>query len=326
MHKIYSGIILVCIILVFQGTQSAEGVIFEPIPPVKHPLDNPWSQEKLDLGKKLFFDPILSGDNSISCASCHKPELGWADGLEKAKGFKQKVLARNAPTILNSGYLKSQFWDGRAPSLEEQAKAPIQSPVEMNQDIDELIEELKNEQEYVGLFRKTFGSEEINLEKIVQAIATFERSIISSSSAYDRFWQGDKEALSIKAKKGMELFFGKAKCSICHNGPFFTDHQFHNIGVSASGKTDLGRQQVTGEQFHKGAFKTPGLRDLALTGPYMHNGTLSTLEEVIEFYDQGGESNVNKSPFITSIGLNAREKENLVEFMKSLTSDAPHKY
>jgi cytochrome c peroxidase len=325
-RRIYGCLISFFLFLTLQIPNPAEGISYIPIPKIKYPSDNSWSQEKHELGKKLFFDPILSGDNSISCASCHKPELGWADGLKKAKGNNGKELDRNTPTILNSGYLKSQFWDGRASSLEEQAKGPIQSPVEMNQNVDELINELKNNQEYIDLFQKAFGSGVIDLERIVKAIAVFERSLVSGTSPYDRFWNGDKDALSKKAKKGMDLFFGKAKCSICHNGPFFTDHQFHNIGVFASEKIDLGRQKITSEEFHKEAFKTPGLRDLSLSGPYMHNGSLQSLEDVIEFYDNGGDDNANKSPFISPIGLSDREEENLIMFLKSLSSDALTKY
>jgi cytochrome c peroxidase len=321
-RRMYGCLISFFLFLALQIPSSVEGISYIPISKVKHPSDNPWSQEKHELGRRLFFDPILSGDNSISCASCHKREFNWTDGLARAKGFKGKELARNSPTILNSGFSSFQFWDGRAPSLEDQAKAPIQSPVEMNQNVDELIYELKSNQEYVALFQKAFGSEKIDLSRIAKAIAVFERSLISGTSPYDRFWRGDKTALSKKAKKGMDLFFGKAKCSICHNGPFFTDNQFHNIGVPASEEIDLGRQKITGEEFHERAFKTPGLRDLSLSGPYMHDGSLKSLKEVIEFYDKGGDDNENKSPFIGPIGLSDREENNLVEFLISLTSDA----
>ena len=324
MQKILLTIFL--IINSIHGVGVAEGFIFEPIPAVKYPPDNPWSKEKHVLGKKLFFDPVLSGDNSISCSTCHKPELGWTDGLPRSKGFKQKELTRNAPTIINSAFNKSQFWDGRKPSLEEQAKAPIQSPVEMNQDIEELIAELNAIKEYPVLFSKAFGEKGINLDKIAMAIATFERSIISRTSPYDRYWKGDQNALSVSAKKGMKLFFGKAKCSICHTGPLFTDQQFHNIGTPRSETLDSGRNAVTGEAFHIGAFKTPGLRDLSATGPYMHNGTFNTLEEVIEFYDMGGEEDENKSPFISRIGLNVIEKKSLIDFLKSLISDEAQEY
>ncbi len=313
--------VLFIFLVSFPGISPANAITFEPVPPIDQPLDNPSSEAKYNLGKKLFFDTVLSGDNSMSCSSCHQPELGWTDGKRKALGFKQRELDRNTPTILNTGFYRYQFWDGRALSLEEQAKAPIQSPVEMNQNIDELISELSATKDYPGLFQQAFGSNKITLDRIAQAIAVFERSLVSSDSAYDRFWKGDKNALSAEARKGMKLFFGKAKCSICHSGPLFTDGQFHNIGIPFSGKKDPGRKKISGEKFHEGAFKTPSLRDTSLTGPYMHNGVFSSLKEVIEFYDLGGVVSPNKSPFISPIGLNAREKNNLLEFLKALTSD-----
>ncbi len=296
--------------------------VYEPLVPMTFPDDNPWSETKEKLGRKLFFDKRLSGDNTKSCGSCHMQELGWGDGKQKAIGHQQKELSRNTPTIINTGYLKSQFWDGRAKSLEEQALAPIQSPVELNQDLSSLMEELETDSEYIDLFQKAFGESSINPENLAKAIATFERTIVSKIGAYDRYWQGDKNAMSSEAIRGMKLFFGKAKCSICHNGPLFTDHQFHNIGLADSSTENAkGRSKVTEEVFHTGAYKTPGLRDVALTGPYMHDGSAKTLQEVIEFYDQGGASNVHKSPFISQIGLTNREKDDLLNFLISLGSD-----
>jgi cytochrome c peroxidase len=317
--KIILGVVL-CFPFSF-SINFVEGFVYIPIPPVSYPPDNSWSKEKFELGKKLFFDPILSGDNSMSCATCHLPELGWGDGLPKAIGFEKKILSKNTPTLLNSAFNKFQFWDGRAKSLEEQAKGPIQSPVEMNQDAEQLIKELEGIEEYKNLFQNVFGPSGISFDNIAKSIATFERSLVSGTSDYDRYWLGDKNALSSKAQRGMQLFFGKAKCSICHIGPFFTDNQFHNLGVAdVSNKNNMGREAITNEVFHKRAFKTPSLRDLIVTGPYMHDGEIDTLEEVIEFYDIGGGVDENKSPFIHAIGLKKIEKTNLVEFLKSLTS------
>ncbi len=325
MKYLLRGSLFFLIVLVFPSL-PAEAVVYHPLPKVEHPANNPWSIEKFELGQKLFFDPLLSGDNTMSCESCHKSDKGWVDGLPRAEGFQGMELGRNTPTILNTGFMKFQFWDGRASSLEGQATQPIQSPVEMNQNIDELIQELRAQSDYIQLFKKAFESEEITIDKIAKAIAVFERTIVSGTSAYDRYWLGNKEALSPKALRGMSLFFGKAKCSICHTGPFFTDSQFHNIGVPPLKNKDKGRKEVTGEIFHEGAFKTPGLRDVNLTGPYMHNGIFTTLEQVIEFYDQGGVNDSNKSPFITPIGLNTHEKESLLEFLNSLTSDSGDTY
>ncbi len=322
-QKIKKIIIALSLAVFIIPVSYAKASVYEPLIPMEYPKDNPWSQAKEKLGKKLFFDKKLSGDNTKSCSSCHKPRFGWTDGKARAIGHQDKELARNSPTIINSGYSKTQFWDGRAQSLEEQALAPIQSPVELNQDLNSLIKELKEDQKYIELFKNAFGEPSITPENLAKAIATFERTIVSKTSAYDRYWKGDEDAMSPEAIRGMKLFFGKAKCSICHNGPFFTDHQFHNIGLAedAFKESAKGRSKVTNEKFHVKAFKTPGLRDVGLTGPYMHNGSAKTLQDVIEFYNQGGSSSENKSPFISPIGMNAREKNDLLEFLISLESD-----
>lgn len=286
------------------------------------PKNNPWSKAKEELGRKLFFDPILSRDNSVSCSSCHLPEKFWADGLPQSVGISKQPLKRNSPSILNSGFLKTLFWDGRAESLEEQALMPIQDVSEMNQDLKELMEELKSQTDYPKMFESAFGDSEINPERLAMAIATFERTLVTGDTAYDRYWQGDKKAISPAAIRGMNLFSGKAKCSICHSGPFFTDHQFHNIGlVEDISKKDKGRKNVTGEVFHIGAFKTPGLRGISTTGPYMHDGSLPDLQSVIEFYDEGGTPGAKKSPFISPIGLSENEKSDLLEFLITLGLD-----
>ncbi|OGW15189.1 MAG: cytochrome-c peroxidase, partial [Nitrospinae bacterium RIFCSPLOWO2_12_FULL_47_7] len=290
---------------------------------IKAPADNPWSKEKEDLGKMLYFDPRLSGSNWISCATCHNPSLGWSDGLPRALGHGQKELGRHTPTIINSGYFELQFWDGRAKTLEEQALGPIQAAGEMNQSLDVLIKELKAIPGYVGLFRKAFGESGVSAENIGKAIATFERSIISRNAPYDRYWRGDKSAMSPAAVEGMNLFFGKAKCAICHNGPAFTDNNFHNIGVKPQGplKEDLGRFVATKNDSDRGAFKTPGLRHISRSAPYMHNGSEATLKDVIDFYNRGGDVQKNKSPFITPLGLKDLEKKNLLEFLLALEGE-----
>lgn len=296
---------------------------YEPLPKMKHPSDNPWAKEKEDLGRMLFFDPRLSGSNWISCLTCHNPGLGWGDGLPRPFGHGQKELDRHSPTIINSGYFESQFWDGRAKSLEEQALGPIGSHVEMRQDLDELVKELKAISGYVRLFKKVFPKEGIKEVTIAKAIGTYERSVVSKNAPYDKYFAGDKTAISASALNGMTLFFGKAKCSICHNGPAFTDSGFHNIGVKQHGplKEDLGRYKVTKDDFDKGAFKTPGLRHITRSGPYMHDGSEATLKEVMEFYDRGGDIAENRSPFITPLELTKQEKMDLVEFMKALEGE-----
>ncbi len=296
---------------------------YEPLPEMKHPADNPWSKEKEELGAMLYFDPRLSQSNWISCMTCHHPGLGWGDGLPRPNGHGQKELDRHSPTIINSGYFEAQFWDGRAKSLEEQALGPISSQVEMKQDLGKLVNELKAIPGYVRLFKKVFPKKGINKITIAKAIGTYERSVVSKNAPYDKYFAGDKSAMSSSALNGMKLFFGKAKCSICHNGPIFSDSGFHNIGVKQHGplKEDLGRYNVTKEDFDKGAFKTPGLRHITRSGPYMHDGSEATLEEVVEFYDRGGDVAENRSPFITPLELTKKEKKDLVEFMKALEGE-----
>ena len=310
--------------MLFSVPAYAEDTIYEPLPKMKHPADNPWSKEKEELGKMLYFDPRLSGSNWISCATCHNPGLGWSDGLPRAIGNGQKELGRHSPTVINSGYFPLQMWDGRKKNLEEQAVGPIGAAGEMNQDYAELVKELKAISGYVRLFERVFGRNSIKMDNIGKAIATFERSVVSKNSPYDKYWQGDKKAMSKSAVNGMNLFFGKAKCSICHNGPSFTDGGFHNIGVKQHGplKEDLGRFNESKEDFDKGAFKTPGLRHITRSAPYMHDGSEPTLEAVISFYNRGGDVENNRSPFITPLELNGQEEKDLVEFMKALEGEA----
>ncbi len=323
LSRVLITILLLAIPVKILAGGSDEGSFYEALPEVSHPADNSWSKEKEDLGKMLYFDPRLSGSNWISCATCHNPGLGWGDGLPRPFGDGQKELGRHSPTIINSAYFESQFWDGRAKSLEEQAVGPIQSIGEMNQNMDELIKELNAIPDYAAMFNKVFGKQGVTSENIGKAIAVFERSVVSKNSPYDKYWQRDRSSMSPSAVKGMDIFFGKGKCAICHNGPAFTDSNFHNIGVKQHGplKNDLGRYSLTKEDFDKGAFKTPGLRHINRTAPYMHDGSEATLEDVVEFYDRGGDVDENKSPFITKLELTGQEKKDLVEFLKALEGE-----
>jgi len=312
-----------CIAGFFPVAGSADDSVYEPVPTMEHPADNKWSEGKEELGKMLYFDPRLSGSNWISCATCHNPGLGWGDGLPRTIGHGQKELGRHAPTVINSGYFSLQMWDGRKKSLEDQAIGPIGAAGEMNQDYDELVRELKALPGYVSRFDAVFGKNSLTLDNIAKAIATFERSVVSKNAPYDKYWAGDKSAMSASAVRGMDLFFGKGKCAICHNGPVFTDSGFHNIGVKAAGplKIDLGRYNESKDDFDKGAFKTPGLRSITQSAPYMHNGTEATLEGVIDFYNRGGDVKENLSPFITPLELNKQEKKDMVEFLKALDGE-----
>ncbi len=286
------------------------------------PEDNKLTQERIELGKNLYFDPRLSGSNWISCATCHNPGLGFSDALPKALGHGMKELGRNSPTIYNTAFQKSQFWDGRAATLEEQAAGPIQAPGEMNQNADDLVKELSAIDGYKQLFEKAYSKEGITLKTITKAIASYERTILARDSSFDRWKAGNKNAVGDSAKNGFALFEGKARCVICHSGYNFTNNNFHNLGLKES-KPDEGRMAVTKQQMNFGAFKTPTLRNLTLTAPYMHNGMYKTLEEVIEHYDRGGDVKTNLDPNMKPLGLTQQEKKDLVEFMKSLTDVRP---
>ncbi len=294
------------------------------LPAVPVPPDNAMSPDKIELGKMLFFDARLSGDNSISCAFCHNPKVGFGDARPRAIGFKGMELGRHSPTIINAAYNGVQFWDGRAKSLEDQATMPIQSTVEMNSRPQELVKKLNGIPEYRERFQRVFG-EGPSMANISKAIASFERTVTSGDSPFDRYARGDKRALTTQEKRGLILFISKAACTQCHNGPNFTDNKFHNISLPQVGplKEDLGRYQVTKKSEDRGAFKTPTLRNVVLTAPYMHDGAFRTLEEVVDFYNQGGGESPNKSPKIFKLNLTDDQKKDLIAFLKTLTGSIP---
>jgi cytochrome c peroxidase len=302
---------------------QAEGLFSNPtLPTTPVPASNPMTDAKVRLGMALYFDPRLSSDGTVSCASCHDPNAGFADPRPVSTGVGGAKGGRNAPTVLNSAHVKFQFWDGRALDLEEQALGPIQNPVEMQMTMPMALDKLKSIPGYVKMFDQVFGAPP-TAEGIADAIATFERTVISTNSPYDKYIGGDPTAMSPAAIRGMELFRGKAHCQACHSGPNFTDGRFHNLGVGyADGKfADEGRAMVTKSPEDMGAFKTPGLRSVALTAPYLHDGSEKTLEDVIDLYDRGGVPNPNLDPLMLPLALTAREKTELVEFMKALTGE-----
>jgi cytochrome c peroxidase len=294
-----------------------------PLPQtVLSPKDNPTTPEKVNLGKQLFFDPRLSGDNTMSCASCHLPEKAFGDGLSRAKGREGKILDRNTPSLLNVGFYSTYFWDGRANSLEEQALMPIQAPDEMNQNILELERELNAVPGYVEQFRKVFGTK-VTRVGIGKALAAFERTLVTKPSPFDRYLAGEKNALSTEEKRGLELFIGDADCVRCHRGPLLSDGKFYRVGVSIK---DEGRIAVTGKKDDKRRFRTPSLRNVAEAGPYMHNGSRKTLFEVVEFYYREVPSQApDDFPLDVKplLGLSFTEIPALVAFLESLTGEAP---
>ena len=256
------------------------------------PPDNPMSKDKVALGRTLFFDPRLSSDNTVSCATCHFPQAAFADKRQVSLGVGLQAGDRNAPTIINRAFSREQFWDGRAGSLEEQLKLPLINPTEMAMPSHELlVKKVADIKGYKSWFKRVFARE-VNIDDLARAIAAFERTVVSGNARYDEFKAGDQQALNEAEKRGLELFEGKARCSQCHNGPNFTDEKYHNIGVDWDNtRIDLGRYNVTKDEQDIGAFKTPTLREIANTAPYMHNGTFETLEETVTLYNSGGIAN-----------------------------------
>lgn len=289
------------------------------------PADNPMSAEKIKLGKQLYFDTRLSRDDTISCASCHRPDKGWSNGERFATGVRGQVGGRSAPTIINAGYLNTgslkftkqlQFWDGRAIELEGQALGPIQNPIEMDMTLEEVVTKLNNIQGYRAQFELVFGTA-VTAEGIAKSIASFERTILSGDAPFDRFrHNNDQEALSTAAYRGMDIFFNKAHCSACHTGPNFTDGGFHNVGIGMDqDNVDIGRQAISGQAGDRGSFKTPTLREIARTSPYMHDGSLTTLEDVIDYYNRGGYKNDQLDEEMRPLNLTDQEKTDLATFL-----------
>lgn len=315
--------------------------LLAPLPPPPSPPENPTTPEKVELGKKLFFDRRLSGDGTMTCATCHDPENGFADALPISLSYPTTRNWRNSPGLVNVAWRKTLFWDGRSSSLEDQALFPMMSPFEMNRNLDYLEEVLKTVPAYVETFRAVFGGE-ITRQRVAMAIAAFERTLLSRDTPLDRYLRGEPGALSARQRAGLELFLGKAGCATCHNGPNLTDERFHNLGVPEDPKEkedprvlatarfvgkvsgfpdyrtlreDPGRFLVTKKPADWKAFATPPLREVAATAPYMHNGALRTLEDVIAFYDRGGGDDPGKTPLLRPLGLSREEKESLREFL-----------
>jgi len=284
----------------------------EPLPAVAPiPADNTMTVEKIELGKMLFFDPRLSGSNWISCATCHNPVMAFTDRIPRALGHAMSEGPRNTPTVLNAAFIEVQFWDGRAATLEEQALGPIQADVEMNQSLEDAVKDIKAVPEYVSMFRTVFGGDDpVTPENLAKAIAAFERTLITPNSPFDRYMRGDEFAISEDAKAGLELFKTKG-CVACHNGPAFTNSNFHRIKVP--GSTDLGRFNVTGEEQDKYLFRTPTLRNVELTGPYFNNGSVQTLDGAVKV--MGSQA--------LGLELTDEEARLLDEFLKTLTGDMP---
>ena len=282
------------------------------------PEDNPITPAKASLGKALFFDPRLSGSGAIACATCHNPALGWQDGMARGVGHHGGVLSRHTPTILNIAWSEPLFWDGRAATLEEQAKGPLSAPAEMNMPLDRAVEILRANRGYRAGFAAAFPGEPITIDTMVKAIATYQRTVISGVAPFDRWVNGEAGALPEAAKRGFVTFETKAGCAACHSGWRFTDDGFHDTGLPGD---DMGRAKIMpGLPILEHAFKTPTLRNVADRAPYMHDGSLPTLEAVINHYDHGYIDRPSLSPEVRRPKLTAQEKADLVAFMQSLSS------
>ena len=283
------------------------------------PTDNPLTAERVKLGRKLFFDPILSADKTVACASCHSPEHGFAGAGERPRGIRGQQTSRKAPSLLNRAYGSAFFWDGRAKSLEEQALKPIEDPTEMGSAMPEVLKLLSENDDYKAKFEQAF-TDGVTKENLGKAIASFERVLLRGDSPPDRFREkGQRTAMTAEERHGQWLYESKGGCWKCHSGPNFTDEKFHNTGVSwGKEPLDLGRFTVTKVETDLGKFKTPTLRGLSLTAPYMHDGSMKTLDEVVEFYNRGGNKNSNLDPLITPLNLSKEEKDALVAFLKAL--------
>lgn len=304
------------------------------LPQVPFPADNPYSKEKHELGKLLFHDPRLSSSGQIACASCHDIQLGWGDGKRVAYGHNRKVGKRNAMTLWNVAFYDKLFWDGRAHSLEHQATMPVQDPVEMHNELSIATENIAEIKEYKPYFAQAFGDSMVSQDRIFKAIATFERKIVSPKSRFDMFIDGRNDRMTDDEVWGLHLFRTKARCINCHNTGLFSDNQFHNDGQTLyhSSNEDLGLYNITQKAEDVGKFKTPSLREVMNTGPWMHHGNFPTIEDVIFFYDRGnpvgssyrGEENdplrPHNSPHLQKLNLSDTEIKQLKAFLQSITT------
>jgi|WetSurMetagenome_2_1015567.scaffolds.fasta_scaffold144033_1 cytochrome c peroxidase len=293
-----------------------------PLGVVPVPPGNPQSKEKVELGRLLYFDKRLSADKSISCASCHDPKFGWAEKEATSTGIKKQKGARNSPSVLNSAYYHAMFWDGRAKTLEEQALGPIQNPIEMGNDLKNMVVTLDSLAGYKPLFKAAFGDDNITAERVAMAIASFERTVVTGPSPFDEFLSGNTAALSPQQLKGLNLFLTKGNCVSCHRGAFLTSQDY----MPSDFKDDPGRAQVTKSESDKGLFRVPSLRNVGLTGPYFHNGAVTGLDEAV-FMRANGISQKEflgkKAPDASGLTLNQSEVKDVAAFLKALNGKMP---
>lgn len=285
---------------------------------IPFPKSNPFDEKKKDLGRTLFFDPRLSVTGSVSCASCHDPNIGWTDGLARGVGVTGVPLPRRTPGIVDAAWLTALMWDGRADTLEQQAAMPITAEHEMGMPLDGLTKRLNEIDGYKRLFEAVFPGKEINAKNAIAALATYERTLVSNKSSFDRWIDGDELAISAAAQRGFVVFNSTGRCNKCHSGWRFTDDSFHDIGLRSE---DIGRGKFAPPSvtIMKHAFKTPSLRNARMSGPYMHNGSMKTMEEVLDHYEKGGEIRPSLSPEMKPVKLSRQEKDDLLAFWETLT-------
>lgn len=285
-------------------------------PPV--PAGNPQSKEKVELGRLLYFDARLSADKTISCATCHEPKAGWAEARPTSSGIRAQKGARNAPTVLDSAYYHALFWDGRAQTLEEQALGPIQNPIEMGNDLPKLVATLSAIKGYQPFFKAAFGDAQVTSERVAQAIAAFERTVVSGASPYDAFLAGKTAALTPEQIKGLDLFLTKGRCTTCHRGPFLTTGQYAASNLA----NDEGRAQVTKDPADKAKFRIPTLRNVGLTGPYFHDGSVKSLEDAV-YLRANGVSKQASVPSAAALKLTEAEVKEVTAFLGALNGKLP---
>lgn len=279
--------------------------------------DTPLTEELVTLGERLFFDPVLSRDGSVSCGSCHRPELAFADGRAVSVGVDGRTGARSAPSLLNVAYHPLLFHDGGAFSLEGQAVAPLENPVEMDLPVGEALDRLRADPSYAADFDAAFpGGEGVSVRTFTRALGAFQRTLLSADARFDRFHTGDPTALSVQEQRGLSLFEGPARCGTCHTGPLLTDFGFHDVGLAGD---DPGRAVITGDPADVGRFKTPSLRNVAVTAPYGHDGRFPTLDAVVRHYVRGGDGTPNQHPNVRPLPLSDAEGDALVAFLGTLT-------
>ncbi len=313
-------------LLVFAASQFAlaasEPSVPLGLPPVPWPANDPYSSAKAELGKLLFFDGRLSANGRVACSFCHDPAHAFSGTTPLSPGVTGRATGRHTPTLLNRAYGKSEFWDGRAPTIEAQVVIPLTHPDEMGMPVDRAVASIAKIPGYAPLFTAAFGDPAVTFDRMTSSIATFERTILSGNSRYDKFVAGDKDALTKQEKEGLDFFTGKGECSECHDGPGFTNEKFANLGIGMDRRPlDPGREVVTHKRGDFGKFKTPTLRDLAHRGPYMHDGRFQTLDQVLDFYAQGGIQNPHVDERLLQFYMDDKTKAALLAFLNSLNGE-----